>query len=684
MMAESPGLSALHGLASKVDQSPQASVAALGLVIGALVANYGYSLMKPLFVTSCSIYFTVLSFLLCQEAPNPHVAAWAPAVSAAIGVFSLKLWNFVYPGFLFAVGSVLGGTSVFVAFQVFVSKSEPIATVAATVVGSLLSGLSFVRFHNVYWRLLLPPAGGLLAAAGLRYFVAALESPDARWTQFALEIAAGGGVVLGLSGVIFWTTWIVSALLGWYLQLAPLAGLRPEQSLVPESVAGRCLWLLGPDGLLGSGYGKRPGTPMEHKLAARKLPQLPGSLEPAGEPLLDPSMAEDTDGNGKPPMPLRRQSTPELMTDVTSEVMQGDYRPEVALLVAVTSVACLNWLLSAQPILFRGHAVLMSMAFLLLATAGMISYASKNCPLAPRCCGPTGTRLLRHFTHGTLNGLALACAVGGYVCIFMNHQQAGASQFGLGRRESWSRSIHVWVGYLVLLLLLIQALSGIAKLYFLALFGTRKATFHHSLGRAMYCLAAANQLIGFTFPGLLPTWATPLLAAMLIVTVGTTLFFLEEKNRLAAAKKSFEAAAARRQLEDTARQNSSTSGTGSVPMQREGTTAAIGAAAVKAIERESGRFLLQKVFTEWSRAVQQTQLENAAVALEGQDRIVQFLSQELVDGAACSRRQNTSFSEAGEEGPLYFDLRDGEEGTYAPSSASGPASRHASQVEAEG
>lgn len=641
MVAESPGWALLHGFEARVDQTPQAGVAAVGILVGGIVANHGCILVKPLFVTTCAAYFAFQAFVLCHEATNHNLYVWAPGVSVAVGLLSLKLWHWAYPGFLFLVGCALGGGSVFVAFTELVVRKDPASLLGATVLGALLAGLSFVRFHNVYWRLLLPPAGGLLAAAGLRYYAAALATADARWTQFTRDLVSGSAAILSTSGAVFWTSWAVLALLGWYLQMAPYFGLRQPQALVPEWASSRCPWLLGPEGILGSGVPSQASS--SSKLWARKLPQLPGSLEPSGEPLL---RADDTDlqGNLLPELSLKQ------VMEASDQIMQTDLRPEVALLVAVTSVMCLNWLLKEQPILFLGHAVLMSAAFLVLTTAGMVSYASKNLFL-PHFFGPLrNSKLPRHFTHATFNGLAMACALGGYACIYASHQQAGASQFGLEKGNSWGRKLHVWIGYLVLVLMLVQAFSGIIKLYAAALFGAHRMRFHHALGRAMYCLAAANQLVAYTFPGLFPTWATPVLASMLIITVGATLFFLEEKNRMVVTKARLEEA--RLHLEEqlsnrsgntiVAKETSNFSGTAcstappAMP-SRESSTAAF-EAAVLALRRASGRFLLQKVVTEWSRILQQKRLHDTAILLEGQERLVDFLSQELVDGVATSRR----------------------------------------------
>jgi len=605
------------------------------------VGSHGNVLVKPLFVVSCASLCGLQAYMVCHEASSPELALWAPAVGAVVGLLTLKLWHLAYSGFLFLFGCLLGGTGVFLCLTMLASRNDPPSLLGATVLGALLTGLSFVRFYDVYWRLLLPAAGGLLVAAGLRYFAMAAASPDAKWSEFALDLRDGGHAVLSLSGVTFWASWVVAAVLGWYLQLTPLMGLREQLALVPAWAVERFPSLLGPDGLLGPGAGTVSRSASDSsvgslkRLSARKLPQLPGSLEPAGKPLL--GLAE---GKVLEPVP-RHVSIRQAAVAIGTAVMEEDYRPEVALVVAVASVMSLNWFLMAQPLLFLGHAVLMSTAFLILATAGMVSYASKSL-LLPRLFGPQrGSKLPRHFTHGAFNGLALACALGGYACIYQNHKQVGASQLGLDIGNSWGRFLHVWIGYLVLLLLLVQALSGVAKLYIVALLGERRLRFHHKLGRTVYCLAATNQLVGYTFPGLLPTWAAPVLASMLITTVGATLFFLQERNRLQAA--TFQLEEERMRLEElTAKQSSSGS---LAPPARESSQAAF-ETAVMALTRESSRFVKQKVFTEWHRLVQQKRLDDAAEAMEGQDRLVQFLSQEIVEGGASTRRQSTVDSDA--------------------------------------
>merc|ERR1712061_627270 len=76
-----------------------------------------------------------------------------------------------------------------------------------------------------------------------------------------------------------------------------------------------------------------------------------------------------------------------------------DYRPELAVVVAVLSVLLVNKMLAKVDPLFLGHVVLMSAAFLPFATAGMVSYSSRSL-LLTRLFGPRRAgQLTRHFTH---------------------------------------------------------------------------------------------------------------------------------------------------------------------------------------------------------------------------------------------------------------------------------------------
>merc|ERR550519_805804 len=91
----------------------------------------------------------------------------------------------------------------------------------------------------------------------------------------------------------------------------------------------------------------------------------------------------------------------------TENDVRDDYRPELAIVVAVMSVLLLNRLLEKVDVLFLGHVVLMSAAFLPFATAGMVSYSSRSL-LLTRLFGPRRAGALkRHFTHAAFNSMVL-------------------------------------------------------------------------------------------------------------------------------------------------------------------------------------------------------------------------------------------------------------------------------------
>lgn len=336
----------------------------------------------------------------------------------------------------------------------------------------------------------------------------------------------------------------------------------------------------------------------------------------------------------------RGSSLERPLLEMGNEAADGrqDYRPELAVVVAVLSVLLINKLLENMDALFLGHVVLMSAAFLPFATAGMVSYSSRSL-LLTRLFGPRRAGVLtRHFTHATFMSMVLLCAVGGYICIYGNHERSKASQLGLDPGNLWVRVLHVWVGYLILGLLALQVVAGAAKLCTRVMSGEHVLRFHHTSGRVVYCLAACNQLLGYTFPGLMPVWATALLSGMLISVVATTIFFLNERSRAIREAAEIEAervenAKAFARLQDELKQvmvQSTPSTVSSTSMGRSNSRDALESASL-AIAKKNARIMVRDCFKEWRHEMQRRRLEDAETSLQEQDRLVQFLSQELVN-----------------------------------------------------
>lgn len=627
-----PLVAAQNWLLEALDEAPQPQVATVAFLIGALFLSAGACLIKPIFITSCASCCGLQVDVLCKGAGHPAVARWAPAVATVVAVPSMKLWSLAYPGFVFLVGCAGGGSTLFVAATSLTTHITPASTLGATVMAALIVGLTFLRCHDVWWRLLTPGAGALLAAASLRYFAISLTSAEARWLDFTGELARGITASLSASAAVFWTGWAILTVLGWYLQIGPLIGLRKRNPVLPPWVAQHFPWLVGP---LERGDTAR--LPSDTSQASLKYT---APYQAAREPLLSGQdfgrPAQDTDQQ------VGFAAVPKFVTmgkDMGLDFLKEDHRPEVALLVAVLSVISLNGFLANQPPLFLGHAVLMSTAFLPLATAGMVSYASTSL-LLPGLFGSTrGIMFRRHLSHGAFNGFALACALGGYACIYAQHKQTGASQLGLDQLRDPARIMHVWIGYTILGLLFLQSFSGVAKLYAVALAKQSRWLSHHVMGRLVYCLAALNQLIAYTFPGLMPVWATPLLAAMLMVTVGSTLFFLQERARLLEASQQLEGRryhVGKSASEDLPNDGSSRHGRSNRGTHVDSSAAAL-AAAERALEKNHNTALMQRTFAEWHRDVQRQRLEDAVEVMEGQDRLVQFLSAEMVESGVLPR-----------------------------------------------
>lgn len=340
----------------------------------------------------------------------------------------------------------------------------------------------------------------------------------------------------------------------------------------------------------------------------------------------------------------------------------ADYRPEAAVVLAMTSVLLLNMFLAQQPLLFLGHVILMSSAFLPLLTAGLMSYASPN-RLLPHLFGPISRGpLLRHFTHGSFNSLAMLCAIGGYLCIYWNHKIHGQSQFGLDPGNLWTRRFHVWNGYLILILMLGQSLSGVAKLVAKSL-GKDIAPSHGNMGRTIYGLAAINQLLGYFFPGLMPLWGSLFLAVMLLATISATHFFMEARHKeremdqtknvgdwlessstdSQSTMEDGRVSSVTRRLESlrcthgplvkkSSQDSSSTRAGGVSPRKARLSTQMTGWTTVlDTLDKTDKRAIMKSCFADWHRSVQSAQLVSKDVALQGTENLVSFLSEALVN-----------------------------------------------------
>jgi len=140
---------------------------------------------------------------------------------------------------------------------------------------------------------------------------------------------------------------------------------------------------------------------------------------------------------------------------------------------------------------FGWHPVLMTLAFPCLMTMGRWSYLTgDDRPLASQ-------RTL----HGVLMGLGSLAMLLGYLAIFEAHLPQ-AKFFGYDfKNKVWAeykRVIHVYLGYLLILVVLVQACMGAWKMRVLGT-GRKVMTFHGSLGKAIVLLGCVNILIAIRF-----------------------------------------------------------------------------------------------------------------------------------------------------------------------------------------
>lgn len=134
---------------------------------------------------------------------------------------------------------------------------------------------------------------------------------------------------------------------------------------------------------------------------------------------------------------------------------------------------------------FSWHPILMALAFFAAMTSGALAYREDFGPPAPK-----ETRRRRH-AFGMASAFALA--VGGYAAIFAAHW--GGNQ--LGGDTTWSRTVHVWMGYPCLAWLVLQAGAGAVKARTMEATGERLFTWHGASGGYLILAGYATATVGF-------------------------------------------------------------------------------------------------------------------------------------------------------------------------------------------
>lgn len=620
----------INGLTTELAEANQSAVALGGVLIGCALTARGFALVKGCIVTALACWSGRYAFLaVSQSVP----AALAFLVAVLTGFCVLQLSHRAYPLIVFLLGALLGGVGAFAGHALLGLDGKPASFLGLLVLTAVFTGLAFRQYRDVGWRVLTPPIGGLLIGAGLRYWAYYLlegtRSSWPMWSYFVKDLQVPEVAIVQPCGAVFLGSWIIASLLGWYFQLAQFFG-EADVLELPEQLA------------------------QHMDLLRDRLPCFFDS--DANEWIMKRSSGASSTGGREEPLLMERQASLQSLKKSTL----ADYRPEAAVLLAVASVLVLNAFLASQPLLFLGHVILMSSAFLPLLTAGLMSYASPNRVL-PQLFGPISRGpLLRHFTHGSFNTLALVCAIGGYLCIYWNHKDNGQSQLGLDKNDTWVRSFHVWNGYLILTLMFGQCLSGVAKLVGKTL-GKDIAPCHGNMGRLIYGLAAINQLLGYFFPGLIPLWGSMFLAVMLLATISATHFYLAARHKEnEESQYNFGEVSERSSIDSlstmecgkistvtqrleslripgplTSRSSQDTSSTRSrstSPRKSRLMSQATGWEVVlDTLDKSDKRAIMKSCFADWHRSTQSAKLVAKDIALQGTENLVSFLSEALVN-----------------------------------------------------
>ena len=141
-------------------------------------------------------------------------------------------------------------------------------------------------------------------------------------------------------------------------------------------------------------------------------------------------------------------------------------------LVASLLTAAVTWLMLDHGVggtgilnIFSWHPIAMMVAFFLFMTPGQLVYRRDSGFLVEIILGcetiDVGKKDIQRYAHGKFMAIAGLFGAGGYVAIFLAHFISGESEIGLGTTSS--RTAHVVLGYLTLLWLLVQTITGVVK-----------------------------------------------------------------------------------------------------------------------------------------------------------------------------------------------------------------------------
>lgn len=164
---------------------------------------------------------------------------------------------------------------------------------------------------------------------------------------------------------------------------------------------------------------------------------------------------------------------------------------------------------SSPNVAFAWHPIFMSIAFPCLMFLGRWSYV----------VGATDwgieTKKSQRILHGAIMGVAVLVMLAGYACIITAHypnEQFFGYNFRIQEWTQWKRVLHVYSGYVAILLTLQQAFVGTTKFIKLQN-GTSTHTFHGRLGKVTILTAGFSLLMAIWFWG----WSIGIKKAMFVV-----------------------------------------------------------------------------------------------------------------------------------------------------------------------
>eukprot|EP00941_MAST-03F_sp_MAST-3F-sp1_P003917 g3917.t1 len=156
---------------------------------------------------------------------------------------------------------------------------------------------------------------------------------------------------------------------------------------------------------------------------------------------------------------------------------------------------------------FSYHPVFMTLAFVFAMSSGILSYFDYE------------NRSAQRFQHAIYQCLACVFVILGFIAIWVAHAQGKKSQFG-GGDIGWRKKAHVYIGYVVVLLTLLQVFVGLVKYAKITKKKQKWAKFHGISGPIIYLFGMVNVLIAVSFWWHFDTLFGGLLGALVLAITG--------------------------------------------------------------------------------------------------------------------------------------------------------------------